>query len=262
MRKNVEDFCHKTRCVVEFYLEAIIKLRIVTWNCNMALRRKFDRLLTLRPDVAVVQECANPDAAGPKGWRPDCAAYDWIGFNPDKGLGIFAFGDLALARHASYSDGYALYLPVTVTGGCRLNLLGLWVADPRKIPPGSTHEPLAALHYYRPFLAAGPSVVAGDFNRLPQQMSVRHSGAGSSVLDALVQAGLVNADTVMGDAAGQASLRRTHFHQRKFSRGFVVDYVFIPAHETVRLAAFNACDPHDWITWSDHVPLVADLELL
>ena len=64
----------------------------------MALRLKFDRLLSLRPDVAVVQECADPDGAN--GWRPDCAAYDWIGFNPDKGLGIFTFGDLTLTRHA------------------------------------------------------------------------------------------------------------------------------------------------------------------
>ena len=132
-------------------------------------------------------------------------------------------------------------------------MLGLWVADPRKIPPGSTHEPLAALNYYQPFLAAGPSVVAGDFNRLPQQMSVRHGGAGSSVLDTLAQAGLVNADTIMGDAAGQVSLRRTHFHQRKFSRGFVTDYIFIPTHAATRSSAFAACDPHDWITWSDHV---------
>ena len=69
-------------------------LRIVSWNCNMALRLKFDRLLSLRPDVAVIQECADPDGA--KGWRPDCAAYDWIGFNPDKGLGIFTFGGLTL----------------------------------------------------------------------------------------------------------------------------------------------------------------------
>ena len=64
----------------------------------MALRLKFDRLLSLRPDVAVVQECADPDGA--KGWRPDCAAYDWIGFNPDKGLGIFTFGGLTLTQEA------------------------------------------------------------------------------------------------------------------------------------------------------------------
>ncbi len=57
----------------------------------MALRLKFDRLRSLRPDVAVVQECA-------RSWRLDCTGHDWIGFNPDKGLGIFTFGDLLLTR--------------------------------------------------------------------------------------------------------------------------------------------------------------------
>lgn len=222
----------------------------------MGLRLKFDRLLTLRPDVAIVQECADP--AGVNGWRPDCAAYDWIGFNPDKGLGIFTFGDLALTRHPSYSDAYALYLPVTISGGCRFNLLGLWAADPRKIPAGATNDPFSALHYYRPILAAGPTVVAGDFNRLPQQMSVRRRGPGSSVVDVLTGAGLMNADFAMSDVSGQPALRRTHFHQRKFSRGFVVDYLFGSADLVDRLTAFEVCDPHDWITWSDHVPLVAE----
>jgi hypothetical protein len=234
------------------------KLRIVTWNCNMALRLKFDRLLSLRPDVAVVQECADPDGAN--GWRPDCAAYDWIGFNPDKGLGIFTFGDLALTRHPGYSETYALYLPVVVSGWCHFNLLGLWTADPRKVPAGATNDPAAALQHYRSFLAAGTSIVAGDFNRLPQQMTVRRSGPSSSVVDVLAGTGLTNVDLAMSDAAGQPALRRTHFHQRKFSRGFVVDYIFIPSAEAAHLAAFEVGDPHDWITWSDHVPLVAEFD--
>jgi hypothetical protein len=225
----------------------------------MALRLKVDRLLSLRPDVAVIQECADPDAAG-KGWRPDCTGYDWIGFNPDKGLGIFTFGGLALTRSASYSETYALYLPVTVSGWCHFNLLGLWAADPRKAPDGATNEPAAALRHYRSFLAAGPSVVAGDFNRLPQQMSVRNGGPGSAVVDVLADVGLTNADFAMSDASGQPALRRTHFHQRKFSRGFVVDYVFIPTSEAARLVTFEVEDPHDWITWSDHVPLVAEFD--
>jgi len=236
------------------------KLRIVTWNCNMALRLKFDRLRSLRPDLAIIQECADPDAAG-KGWHPDCTAYDWIGFNPDKGLGIFTFGDLALARHPGYSEAYALYLPVAVSGPCRFNLLGVWAADPRKIPPGATNDPLLALSYYQRFLAEAPSVVAGDFNRLPQQMTVRRSGPGSSIVDLLAGAGLMNADFAMSDTSGQPALRRTHFHQRKFSRGFVVDYIFIPAAEAARLTAFEVGDPRDWITWSDHVPLVAEFDL-
>ena len=104
---------------------------------------------------------------------PTAAAYDWIGFNLDKGLGIFTFGGLTLTRSASYAETYALYLPVVVAGWCRFNLLGLWAADPRKVPAGATNDPAAALQHYRDFLAAGPAVVAGDFNRLPQQMSVR-----------------------------------------------------------------------------------------
>jgi hypothetical protein len=224
----------------------------------MALRLKFDRLLSLRPDVAVVQECADPAASG---WRPDCTAFDWIGFNPDKGLGIFTFGGLTLTRSASYAETYALYLPATVTGCCHFNLLGLWAADPRKVPAGATNDPVAALQHYRRFLAAGPAVVAGDFNRLPQQMSVRRSGPGSSVVDMLAGVGLTNADFAMSDASGQPVLRRTHFHQRKFSRGFVVDYIFIPTAEAVHLTAFEVGDPHDWITWSDHVPLLAEFDL-
>lgn len=223
----------------------------------MALRLKFDRLLSLRPDVAIVQECADPDGASP--WRPDCAAYDWIGFNPDKGLGIFIFGDLALTRHPSYSEKFALYLPVTIGGPQRFSLLGIWGAAPRTIPTGATNDPLAALRHYRPFLTQGPAVVAGDFNRLPQQMSARRGGASSSVVDLLTETGLINADTAMSAASGQAALRRTHFHQRKFSRGFVVDYLFIPTSWADHLLAFEVCDPHDWITWSDHVPLVAEL---
>ena len=84
--------------------------------------------------MAVVQECADPEPRR-KGWRPG-TSYDPVGFNPDKGLGIFTFGDLTLTRSASYAETYALYLPVVVSGWCRFNLLGLWAADPRKVHGG------------------------------------------------------------------------------------------------------------------------------
>ena len=70
-----------------------------------------------------------------------------------------------------------------------------------------------------------------------------------------------NADDLMSQATGQPALKRTHYHQRKFSRGFVVDYIFIPPPRSPPPAAFEVGDPHDWITWSDHVPLVAEFDL-
>ena len=229
----------------------------------MALPKKFDRLLALRPDVAVVQECASPVRDAARGWRPPCTDYDWIGFNPDKGVGMFTFGNLRISRHRAYSDAFSLYLPAQIYGRCRLNLLGVWMADARKMPVGSTNDPRVALRHYRRFLTAAPAVVAGDFNLLPQQMSQRsdRSPVGYSVIERLARVGLRNADSIPLRGAVDNGLRRTLYHQRRFGRGFVVDYLFIPRREAPRLTAFEVCDPHDWLPWSDHVPLIAEFEL-
>jgi hypothetical protein len=34
-------------------------MRIVIWNCNMALHDKYEHLLALAPDIAVIPQCAN-----------------------------------------------------------------------------------------------------------------------------------------------------------------------------------------------------------
>lgn len=236
-----------------------MKLRIVSWNCNMALYQKFDRLLSLRPDVAIIQECASPERDAARRWQPPCTDRDWIGFNADKGLGVFTFGGLRIRRAKAYSEAFSLYLPVHIMGCCGFNLLGAWMADARKIPPGATNEPLAAMRAYRRFLASAPSVVAGDFNLLPQQISHRDGGQpGSSLVERLARIGLQNADDLPIAGAPAVPLRRTHYHQRKPGRGFVVDYIFVPRCERTRLSAFEVCEPRGWIQWSDHVPLVAE----
>lgn len=225
----------------------------------MALYQKFDRLLSLRPDVAIIQECASPERDAARHWQPSCSDRDWIGFNADKGLGVFTFGGLRIRRDPAYTDAFSLYLPVQIWGRCRFNLLGAWMADARKIPPGATNDPLAAIRAYRRFLSSAPSVVAGDFNLLPQQCSHRATGpAGDSLVDWLARVGLQNADDLPIAGAPAHPLRRTHYHQRKPGRGFVVDYIFVPRRERARLSAFEVCEPHGWIQWSDHVPLVAE----
>ena len=35
-------------------------MRLIFWNCNMALHRKFDAVADLKPDIAVISECADP----------------------------------------------------------------------------------------------------------------------------------------------------------------------------------------------------------
>ena len=68
-------------------------MRIVTWNCSMALHRKAAPLLALEPDIAVVCECAEPDrlrARGGMDWVQSRPV--WVGQNPHKGLAVLARG--------------------------------------------------------------------------------------------------------------------------------------------------------------------------
>jgi hypothetical protein len=61
-------------------------VRIVTWNCGMALARKAPRLVALKPDIAVVQECSKKsvDVLSSHGFSGL-----WFGVNPNKGLAVF-----------------------------------------------------------------------------------------------------------------------------------------------------------------------------
>ena len=36
-------------------------MRLITWNCQGAFRKKVDVILTQKPDILVVQECEHPD---------------------------------------------------------------------------------------------------------------------------------------------------------------------------------------------------------
>jgi hypothetical protein len=77
-------------------------LRIVTWNCAMAFRRTWPRLAALQPDIAVIQECEEPDKWPAIG----ASSILWHGENRHKGLAVLSFGGLAVRFNAlCVSDG-------------------------------------------------------------------------------------------------------------------------------------------------------------
>ncbi|MEM7197146.1 MAG: endonuclease/exonuclease/phosphatase family protein, partial [Pseudomonadota bacterium] len=106
-------------------------MRIVAWNCNMALHRKWDALLALQPDIAVISEVATPDIlyARTKDALPPMAM-QWCGNNPHKGLGVLAFHGYHLTRSLDHQPQFRHILPVGVYGKHapmrRFNLLGVW----------------------------------------------------------------------------------------------------------------------------------------
>jgi exodeoxyribonuclease-3 len=243
-------------------------MRIVAWNCNMALHRKVDALLALEPDIAVISETANPErlaAASARGWIE--ADPVWVGDRSFKGLGVFAFNGYSLRLDPRYAPRHRYVLPVRVGGRGRFNLLAVWAQNAnagglRKHRPGPLR---LAITRYREFLREAPAVVAGDMNnnaiwdrpgwRINHMNKVR-------ALDALGLASAYHA--IMDEAHGEETIP-THYWRDRREDGptYHIDFVFMPRAWIGRVTHFEVGSFAGWCgnRLSDHVPIIVDVDV-
>lgn len=142
-------------------------MRLVVWNANMAVHRKLDALAALRPDIAVIPECADPTVLASKA-STTIPPMIWIGNNPNKGLGVFAFGGYSIRLLNEFDPRLEWIAPVSVEGALTFTLLAAWCKNHRASQqhPLTSHrrqvEP--ALSLYSELLDGASTVVAGDLN--------------------------------------------------------------------------------------------------
>jgi exodeoxyribonuclease-3 len=231
----------------------------------MALHRKLDALLRLRPDVAIVCECAEPQRL------ERSSAFDggdlvWIGDNRNKGLAVLTFnGYTARLAHPFYPTLRHI-APVHITGPTECNLLAVWAQNAsggaiRKHQLGPLRR---ALTKYRGFLTERLSLVAGDFNNSVfwhrPGWSINHANAVAS----LQKLGLVSAyHELRGERQGSESIPTLYWRDRtKDGPTYHIDYVFLPSQLLGRVRELTVGLYEDWcgVGLSDHVPILLDLE--
>ena len=242
-------------------------MRLVAWNCNMALHRKLDALRRLEPDIAVVSECAAPARLAALGALSALGGEPvWIGSNPHKGLAVFAFNGYAVRLAETFHATLRHIAPVHVTGPATFNLLGVWAQN---LSGGNTRKRQAgplrrALTKYRGLLAE-PTIVAGDLNNnvIWHKPGWRINHA--ATVDILERYGLVSVYHARhGEAQGAESIPTLYWRDRtKDGPTYHIDYVFVPRPWLDRVTRFAVGSFEDWCgaKLSDHVPLVVDLDL-
>ncbi len=144
-------------------------MRLIAWNCARALARKFDALLSLRPDVAVLSEVACPTELQVKVRQVRELPVVWIGDNPHKGLAVISSTGGELVLDASCRSTNQYIAPVHVNGKMPFRLLAVWDHNDRE--EGLNRRPgplLRALDDSVGFCQPNDFVVAGDFNNHPQ----------------------------------------------------------------------------------------------
>jgi hypothetical protein len=232
-------------------------LRLVVWNCSGRLHDKVADLHQLRPDVAVLPECACPEVLLRRVAPRTLGARDllWDGTHPSRGLLVATFGAWRGAVDAVHRPRATTTLPVRLAGPAELRLLAVWARPPKPdLGHRTVPEPIgAALARLQPFLDASPSVVAGDFNR---------ALAGRTRLGAtLARRGFRSAyHQVRGVAPGEEP-EATFFRLRRFPSPHHLDQVLVDAVTAPLLRAVEVHGGSRWRAWSDHAPLVVEMDV-
>jgi exodeoxyribonuclease-3 len=244
-------------------------MRIVAWNCNMALDRKVETLLGLAPDIAIIGECAEPQRLrlrSKSAWLQ--ADPVWVGRNPHKGLAVFAFNGYAVRLADPYHPSLRYIAPVHVEGPATCNLLAVWAQNasagtPRKHQLGPLRRALAR---YRSFLGQHPAVVAGDFNSNTIWDKPGWRSNHATQVRLLEQRfGLTSVyHALRGEAHGAESEPTLYWRDRtKDGPTYHIDYVFLPAAWVTKVSHLSIGTFEAWCGsgLSDHVPVTVDIDI-
>jgi hypothetical protein len=227
----------------------------VIWNCAMGLHKKWNLLLSLHPDLAIIAECAEPTILWSKlKFEPRCDV-QWVGDNPNKGLGVFAFSDFSLERNNCYDSSFKQFLPVNVSGKSMFSLLAVWSFNGRRkdLPKSSySKETILAINHYQRFLSTCHSVIAGDFNNSVVWDHQNKNHNFSAIVSRIKSIGLTSAYHDFKKVSFGKEPDQTLFF-RKSALEYHIDYCFVPQDWIVYDVIVGKRE--QWIKTSDHAPL-------
>lgn len=230
-------------------------MRIVTWNCGGALRRKRTKLDLLDADVLVIQECENPATCADRSYRTWAGQHLWIGTHASRGLGVFARSGVALESVALDPGPLQLLLPCRVAG---MSLLAVWTKQANSPTFGYIGQLWKWLQQHGQFLRAHPAMLLGDLNSNARWDVWDRWWNHSDVVRELDKLGLSSLYHHHREEAQGMESAPTFFLHRKIERPYHIDYAFLSSM-LLDGAGIEIGQPETWLTLSDHMPLVVDL---
>lgn len=249
-------------------------MKLVTWNCNGALRKKLADVDELDADVLVIQECEDP--ANFKGqylsWAGD---YLWVGDNKNKGIGVFAKNGNsvnALPWQGSYSipgisevhssatwttEQLKLFLPFSINN--TLTMLAVWTKGSDEEAFGYIGQLWKYLQIHRNDLAGPKTIVLGDLNSNVIWDKADRWWSHSGVVKELNRMGLQSVyHHQKAEMQGQESTPTFYLH-RNLNKPYHIDYVFASS-DLLNQCQLAVGQNDKWLSLSDHMPLIFDIK--
>ncbi len=237
-------------------------MKLISWNCQGAFRKKVDTILLQQPDLLIVQECEHPDLLIFNSSTPKPKDFLWFGDNKHKGLGVFSYGDYKLELLDDHNPEIKIISPISVLGE-RINftLFAIWAHNPND-PDGQYVEQVwKAIHQYDHLLNNERIILTGDFNSNTIWDRKNRMANHSAVVDKLALKNIYSAYHRYFNQVQGKEDHPTFFLQRNKNKPYHLDYCFASKDLYDKVTNIQIGSFENWIQHSDHTPIIISFDL-
>ena len=233
-----------------------LTMRIITWNCNMAFRKKADIILRNKPDILIVPECEHPDKLVYPLDTPKPNETLWFGENQNKGLAIFSYSGYHFKVLEVHNQALKMIIPIAITGGqYDFNLFAIWANNPSDKEGQYIEQVWKAIHYYDNLLTDANAILVGDFNSNKIWDRKHRAGNHSNVVKHLEDKGIFSTYHYFHQQTQGVETHPTLYMYRHRDKPYHIDYCFASKNLLDKLISVKVGDFDEWIKYSDHVPV-------
>lgn len=228
-------------------------MKIVSWNCNGALRKKLDQIISLDADIYIVQECEDPAKSSDFPYQQWASNYLWIGKNKNKGLAIFAKPHVTLEKLDLESGNLESFIP------CKINkqaiLLAAWTRQANSPTFGYIGQLWKFLQIHKQALSSDNTLIVGDLNSNARWDAWDRWWNHSDVVRELHEIGIHSLyHHQTGEPQGQET-QPTFYMYRKLEKPYHIDYAFLSA-PLLQSSSISIGTHFEWLEHSDHMPVI------
>jgi exodeoxyribonuclease III len=237
-------------------------MKIITWNCNMAFRKKAEFILTHQPDILIVPEAEHPQKLLFPEHTPKPTDMLWFGKNQNKGLGIFSYGSYRFKLRRNHNPNLQMIIPIAVTGGdFDFNLFAIWANHPTDPDGPYVEQVWKAIHHYKRLLKSTKTILIGDFNSNTIWDRKYRLSNHSNVVKFLADRGIHSIYHLFHKQEQGKEAHPTQYMYRHHDKPYHLDYCFASADLAEKIQSVEIGDYAFWSKHSDHVPVIVKFDL-
>ncbi len=236
-------------------------MKLITWNCQGAFRKKADFILALQPDILVIQECEHPDKLKFNPTTPKPNDMYWYSDGGKKGLGIFSYSNYKFELLPDFNPKFRYILPFRVTGnGQSFTLIAVWaMSNKENYNARYIGQVWLAINYYTS-LIVDSTIVIGDFNSNKIWDQKERVGNHSDVVAFLAEKNILSSYHEYLNMKQGEEQHPTFFLQKNKNKPYHIDYCFASKNFITKIKHLEVGHFDFWKSYSDHAPLEIDFD--